>query len=374
MRYSQEPFFLIWLRCRISPNLRDTSPALNRPRVSYTRRDRPELARLLDHLRTGDVVTVTRLDRLARSTRDLLDIAEQIQAAGAGLRSLAEPWADTTSPAGRMVLTVFAGIAEFERSLIIDRTRSGRQAAKDTRILRKIDRYYCETSLRIFLLDFKNPTSVDGIKRYFAEFGGRSAYRTARWELALWGRNLFDKGFSCAVSAASAMTRARATSPRNTCNSASPTPRGQLRVPPVTRPARGASPAPVSVLGQQAAALVHEANIHAVVIVHLDGLPDLGSMRGPPTSRSAAPKARLTGSSPGCMWASERSNQSGAGASRLRSALGRVLTRAMHLSRKSPGASQCGMSGVDFECGWAIVQILPGQNLHANAAGGRPTP
>lgn len=53
-----------------------------------------------------------------------------MQAQGAGLRSLAEPWADTTSPAGRMVLTVFAGIAEFERSLIIDRTRSGREAAK----------------------------------------------------------------------------------------------------------------------------------------------------------------------------------------------------------------------------------------------------
>lgn len=99
-------------------------------KVTGTRRDRPELARLLDHLRPGDVVTVTRLDRLARSTRDLLDIAERIQAAGAGLRSLAEPWADTTSPAGRMVLTVFAGIAEFERSLIIDRTRNGREAAK----------------------------------------------------------------------------------------------------------------------------------------------------------------------------------------------------------------------------------------------------
>ena len=70
------------------------------------------------------------IDRLARSTRDLLDIAERIQAAGAGLRSLAEPWADTTTPAGRMVLTVFAGIAEFERSLIIDRTKHGREAAK----------------------------------------------------------------------------------------------------------------------------------------------------------------------------------------------------------------------------------------------------
>jgi DNA invertase Pin-like site-specific DNA recombinase len=99
-------------------------------KITGTRRDRPELARLLDHLRERDVVTVTRLDRLARSTRDLLDIAERIQDAGAGLRSLAEPWADTTTPAGRMVLTVFAGIAEFERALIVDRTRTGRVAAK----------------------------------------------------------------------------------------------------------------------------------------------------------------------------------------------------------------------------------------------------
>ena len=99
-------------------------------KITGTRRERPELDRMLDHLRGGDVVTVTRLDRLARSTRDLLDIAERIRAAGAGLRSLDEPWADTTTPAGRMVLTVFAGIAEFERSLIIDRTRTGRVAAK----------------------------------------------------------------------------------------------------------------------------------------------------------------------------------------------------------------------------------------------------
>lgn len=99
-------------------------------KVSGTHTRRPELARMIDHLRAGDVVTVTRLDRLARSTRDLLDIAEQLQAKGAGLRSLAEPWADTTTPAGRMVLTVFAGIAEFERSLIVERTRRGREAAK----------------------------------------------------------------------------------------------------------------------------------------------------------------------------------------------------------------------------------------------------
>ena len=99
-------------------------------KITGAQRKRAELDRLLDHLRPGDVVTVTRLDRLARSTRDLLDIAERIQEAGAGLRSLAEPWADTTTPAGRMVLTVFAGIAEFERCLIIDRTAAGRVAAK----------------------------------------------------------------------------------------------------------------------------------------------------------------------------------------------------------------------------------------------------
>lgn len=99
-------------------------------KVSGANRDRPELGRLLDHLRVGDVVAVTRLDRLARSTRDLLEIAERIKDAGAGLRSIAEPWADTTTPAGRMVLTVFAGIADFERSLIVERTGAGRVAAK----------------------------------------------------------------------------------------------------------------------------------------------------------------------------------------------------------------------------------------------------
>ena len=85
---------------------------------------------MLDHLRPGDVLTVMRLDRLARSTTDLLQIAERLKNIGAGLRSLAEPWADTTSPAGRMVLTIFAGIADFERSLIDERTSAGRAAAK----------------------------------------------------------------------------------------------------------------------------------------------------------------------------------------------------------------------------------------------------
>ncbi len=99
-------------------------------KASGAKRDRPELLRMLDHLRAGDVVTVTRLDRLARSTRDLLEIADRLLAIGAGLRSLAEPWADTTTSSGRMVLTVFAGIADFERSLILTRTTAGRKAAQ----------------------------------------------------------------------------------------------------------------------------------------------------------------------------------------------------------------------------------------------------
>ena len=99
-------------------------------KTSGARKMRPELERLLTELRADDVVVVTRLDRLARSTSELLRIAETIEEKNAGLQSIAEPWADTTSPAGRMVLTVFAGIAEFERSLIATRTEEGRRAAQ----------------------------------------------------------------------------------------------------------------------------------------------------------------------------------------------------------------------------------------------------
>ena len=99
-------------------------------KISGAKRARPELNKLLDHMREGDVLVTTRLDRLARATRDLLELAEILNRAGVGLRSLGEPWADTTSPSGKMVLTVFAGIAEFERSLIAERTTAGRLAAK----------------------------------------------------------------------------------------------------------------------------------------------------------------------------------------------------------------------------------------------------
>ena len=83
-------------------------------KISGTARGRPELERLMAHLRKDDVLVVARLDRLARSTIDLLHIAERIKEKQAGLQSLDEPWADTTSPSGVMIMTVFAGIAQFD--------------------------------------------------------------------------------------------------------------------------------------------------------------------------------------------------------------------------------------------------------------------
>jgi DNA invertase Pin-like site-specific DNA recombinase len=84
------------------------------------------LAKAIRRLEAGDVLVVTRLDRLARSTRDLLNILDAIAKAGAGFRSLKDIWADTTTPHGRLMLTVLGGLAEFERELIRARFRRKR--------------------------------------------------------------------------------------------------------------------------------------------------------------------------------------------------------------------------------------------------------
>jgi DNA invertase Pin-like site-specific DNA recombinase len=98
--------------------------------ASGAKTDRAQLGRVLDQLNTGDVLMVTRLDRLARSTRDLLNTLATIADKGAGFRSLRDAWADTTTPHGRLMLTVLGGLAEFERELIRARTRGGRARAK----------------------------------------------------------------------------------------------------------------------------------------------------------------------------------------------------------------------------------------------------
>jgi DNA invertase Pin-like site-specific DNA recombinase len=99
-------------------------------KISGARSDRPELAKVLKRLDTGDVLIVTRLDRLARSTRHLLNILDDIAKRGAGFKSLHDSWADTTSAHGRLMVTILAGLAEFERELILARTSDGRARAK----------------------------------------------------------------------------------------------------------------------------------------------------------------------------------------------------------------------------------------------------
>jgi DNA invertase Pin-like site-specific DNA recombinase len=99
-------------------------------KASGAKTDRPELAKVIRRLEHGDVMVVTRLDRLARSTRDLLNILDAVAKAGAGFKSLKDTWADTTTPHGRLMLTVLGGLAEFERELIRARTDDGRRRAQ----------------------------------------------------------------------------------------------------------------------------------------------------------------------------------------------------------------------------------------------------
>jgi DNA invertase Pin-like site-specific DNA recombinase len=97
--------------------------------ASGARGDRPKLALLLRRVEAGDTVLVTRLDRLARSNRDLLNLLHQLAERKVGFKSLGDAWADTTSPHGRLMLTMLAGLAEFERELIRARTGEGRKRA-----------------------------------------------------------------------------------------------------------------------------------------------------------------------------------------------------------------------------------------------------
>ena len=125
---------------RVSTNEQDTATQVAalksagcerifREKASGGRWDRPELHRLLDQLRKGDVLVVWKLDRLSRSLRDVLMIMEQIAEAKAGFRSLSEA-IDTTSPAGRMMLQMLGAFAEFERAMLRERTKAGLESAR----------------------------------------------------------------------------------------------------------------------------------------------------------------------------------------------------------------------------------------------------
>lgn len=111
--------------------------------VSGARTERIQLKRAIAALDAGDVLMVTRLDRLARSTRDLLNVLASINDKGAQFRSIRDGWADTTTPHGRLMLTVLGGLAEFERELIRSRTGEGRERAKARGV--KLGRHHCLT-------------------------------------------------------------------------------------------------------------------------------------------------------------------------------------------------------------------------------------
>jgi DNA invertase Pin-like site-specific DNA recombinase len=98
-------------------------------KISGAKSDRRELTKCLKKLRSGDVLVVSRLDRLARSTRDLLNILDSLGKKGVSFKSLHDSWLDTSTAQGKLILTVLGGLAEFERSLIVARTGEGRKRA-----------------------------------------------------------------------------------------------------------------------------------------------------------------------------------------------------------------------------------------------------
>ena len=99
-------------------------------KVSGTKKDRPELSKMLDALRAGDTVVICELTRLSRSTKDLFELVERISGAGANIKSLKEAWLDTTTPQGKLLFTIFAGVSQFERDLTHERTMEGLAAAR----------------------------------------------------------------------------------------------------------------------------------------------------------------------------------------------------------------------------------------------------
>lgn len=99
-------------------------------KISGTKKDRPELGKMLDALRAGDTVVICELTRLSRSTRDLFELVDRIHATGADIKSLKEAWLDTTTPQGKLLFTIFAGVSQFERDLTHERTMDGLAAAR----------------------------------------------------------------------------------------------------------------------------------------------------------------------------------------------------------------------------------------------------
>lgn len=99
-------------------------------KITGTKKERPELDKLLEHIRPGDTIIISDLTRLSRSTKDLFKIVEQMEQIGANIKSLKEIWMDTTTPQGKLMFTIFSGISQFERDLTSQRTKEGLVSAR----------------------------------------------------------------------------------------------------------------------------------------------------------------------------------------------------------------------------------------------------
>ena len=139
-------------------------------KITGKKYDRPELMKLIDQLRDGDVVVVSELTRLSRSTKDLFSIVELIESKGANIKSLKETWLDTTTPHGKLMFTIFAGLSQFEADLIAERTREGLAAARARGRLGgrpKIDEGKIKKAIKLYHQEYtvKEIEELTGVKK-----------------------------------------------------------------------------------------------------------------------------------------------------------------------------------------------------------------
>jgi len=142
-------------------------------------KDRPAWQSLLNKLRANDTVIVYKLDRIARSTTELLRIVEDLQKRDIALKSLKEPWADTTSSVGKLIITVMAGIAEFERDLIRHRSHDGREAAKKRGVIFGRPAKLNNNQIRIIRTSYMDGTAVSELASAF-DVSRDTIYRTIK--------------------------------------------------------------------------------------------------------------------------------------------------------------------------------------------------
>lgn len=122
-------------------------------KMTGTRKDRPELQKLLEFAREGDTIVVTELTRLSRSTKDLIALVEELNKRGVNLKSLKESWLDTTTAQGKLFFTIMAGLAQFERDLISERTKEGLKSARARGRMGgrpKVDQKAIERALKLY--------------------------------------------------------------------------------------------------------------------------------------------------------------------------------------------------------------------------------